>query len=516
LTAPDVLWAVLDHADSGPDRPAVKDLDTDLTYGGLRSDAARVAAGLEARGVVPGDRVALHVPNSVDFVVAALACLWIGAIFVPLAVTDPAARLDAILADCTPAAVVTSDEDADGDAEAPPSFEPGRWVRVSVLRAVAGEPPAPDRITDRVAYAIYTSGTTGTPKGVLIGNRAFAAAVTATADALGLSAATRTLCVSPFHFDGSFGTLFPTLFSGGAVVIRPREALLFPRTFFNAITRESITYTGFSPSYLRLLLSSPQIDRLAGTSLLVALGGEACAATDVRALWDAAPDVDVFNRYGPTETTIAVTHVRVTPETIAGGTVSIGQPHPGVSFHVVDDEGRLVDSANRVGELYIGGSQLMDGYWGATELTADVLRTDVVGGETVYRTGDLVYRGEDGDYVYVDRADRVIKRLGIRISLVELGDAMSGLSGVSAAACVAYDDDGHTGIVAFVVADGMASALDLRRAAGERLPDSMLPDRVELVESLPLTPSSKLDERRLLADAGLHGLRSASPAQSPG
>ena len=140
-------------------------------------------------------------------------------------------------------------------------------MRISALRAVAGEPPAPDRITDRVAYAIYTSGTTGTPKGVLIGNRAFAAAVAATADALGLSAATRTLCVSPFHFDGSFGTLFPTLFSGGAVVIRPREALLFPRTFFNAITRESITYTGFSPSYLRLLLSSPQIDRLAGTSL---------------------------------------------------------------------------------------------------------------------------------------------------------------------------------------------------------------------------------------------------------
>ena len=391
MTAPDVLWAVLDHADTGPDRPAVKDLETDLTYGGLRSDAARVAAGLEARGVVEGDRVALHLPNSVDFVVAALACLWIGAIFVPLAVTDPAARLDAILADCAPAAVVTSDEEADADAT--PTFESGRWVRISALRAVAGEPPAPDRITDRVAYAIYTSGTTGTPKGVLIGNRAFAAAVAATADALGLSAATRTLCVSPFHFDGSFGTLFPTLFSGGAVVIRPREALLFPRTFFNAITRESITYTGFSPSYLRLLLSSPQIDRLAGTPLLVALGGEACAATDVRALWDAAPDVEVFNRYGPTETTIAVTHVRVTPETIADGTVSIGQPHSGVTFHVVDEEGRLVDSANRVGELYIGGSQLMDGYWGAPELTADVLRTDVVGGERVYRTGDLVYRG---------------------------------------------------------------------------------------------------------------------------
>ena len=511
MTTPDVLPAILGHVASGPDRPAVKDLDTALTYRGLADDAAQVAAGLRSSGVVEGDRVALHLPNSVDFVVAALACLWVGAIFVPLAVTDPVARLETILGDCTPSVVITSDAEADGAEEVP---TPGRarLARISALRLPAGDLPAPERVSTRVAYAIYTSGTTGTPKGVLIGNRAFAAAVAATADALALSADTRTLCVSPFHFDGSFGTLFPTLFAGGAVVIRPREALLFPRTFFNAVKREAVTYTGFSPSYLRLLLSSPQAGQLAATTLeVVALGGEACSAADVHSLWDAAPGVEVFNRYGPTETTIAVTHAKVTPESIADGTVSIGQPHPDVSFHVVDDEGRLVEGPDRVGELYIGGNQLMDGYWGAPALTAEVLRTDVVPGETVYRTGDLVYRAHSGDYVYVDRADRVIKRLGIRISLIELGEAMRGLSGVSAAACVAFDDEGQTGIVAFVVTDGLTSALDLRRAAGGRLPDSMLPDRVEVVDSLPLTRSSKLDERRLLAEAGLRELRAAGP-----
>ena len=106
--------------------------------------------------------------------------------------------------------------------------------------------------------------------------------------------------------------------------------------------------------------------------------------------------------------------------------------------------------------------------------------------------------------------NRVIKRLGIRISLVELGDAMCGLSGVSAAACVPFDDDGQTGIVAFVVTDGQKSAFGLRRAAGDRLPESMLPDRVELVDGLPLTRSSKLDERRLLAEAGLRPLHSGT------
>jgi len=225
--------------------------------------------------------------------------------------------------------------------------------------------------------------------------------------------------------------------------------------------------------------------------------------SDVRALWEAAPQVQVFNRYGPTETTIAVTHVKLTPEMLARGPVPIGRPHPRVTFHIVDGAGQLVDSAGRIGELYIGGSQLMAGYWGAPELTAEVLRTDVVTGETVYRTGDLVYRTETGDYVYVGRADRVIKRLGVRISLVELSEAMRGLEGVTAAACVAYDDHGQLASPHSWSPTGRFPFSDLRRAAGELLPESMLPDRIEIVDSLPLTRSSKLDERRLLAGVGL-------------
>ena len=451
--------------------------------------------------MVEGDRVCLLLPNSVDFVACSLACLWIGAIFVPLAVTDPPARLESIVADCAPAVVVTTDSSGDGS---PPPLTRSPGVSIAQLRLRGAEPPDLHPGPHRLAYAIYTSGTTGTPKGVVVTTPAFAAAVAATADAFGIDGQTRALCVSPFHFDGSFGTLFPTLYAGGALVIRPREALLFPRTFFNAVKKEGITYTGFSPTYLRLLLASPQMDQLAATTLsVVALGGEACSSADVQALWEAAPHVQVFNRYGPTETTIAVTHVKLTQQTLARGPVPIGRPHPGVTFHLVDSAGQLVDSADRIGELYIGGSQLMDGYWGAPDLTGEVLRTDVVSGETVYRTGDLVYRTETGDYVYVDRADRVIKRLGVRISLIELGEAMGSLEGVSAAACVAYDDDGQLGIVAFVVAEGPVVALDLRRAAGELLPESMLPDRIEMVDTLPLTPSSKLDERRLLAEVGL-------------
>jgi len=360
---------------------------------------------------------------------------------------------------------------------------------------------------------MYTSGTTGTPKGVLIGSVAFGAAVASTSDALGLDRFTRTLCVSPFYFDGSFATLFPTLFSGGTVVIRP-YSLLFSRTFFTTVLNERITYTGFSPSFLRLLLASPQLAKLSESVVdVIALGGEASSAADVRALISVAPQIRVFNRYGPTETTVVVTHQHLTIEVLDTGAVPIGCPHPGVSFHVVDGEGLIIEESGRVGELYIGGVQLMDGYWGAPALTREVMRSDVVADATVYRTGDLVYRNSDDNYVYVDRADNVINRHAIRISLVEMSEAMRGLDDVSAAACLTFNDDGELGIVAFVVTDRLHTAIELRRAAQRSIPESMLPNRIEIVETLPLNKSNKLDERLLLSDAGLQSLPRSVPLE---
>ncbi|HEY5273817.1 MAG TPA: amino acid adenylation domain-containing protein [Acidimicrobiales bacterium] len=506
-----MLHRIIDQANAEPDHIALQDLDAELTYAELVEAAARLAAGLSARGVRQGDRVALLLPNSVDFVVAALASLWIGAIFVPLAVTDPEPRLTTIMGDCAPAIVIGVD--GAGDEAARTSLGGLPVVSIEALRKEGSSTSEASPASSRLAYAIYTSGTTGTPKGVLIGNPAFLAAVESIAVALGLTRSCRTLCVSPFYFDGSFGTLYSTLFVGGTAIIRPRDALLFPRTFFNAVATESITYTGFSPSYLRILLASPQLMSLAESTLeIIALGGEACSIADIRALWAVAPNIRVFNRYGPTEATIAVSNLELTPENTADGIVPLGTPHSGVSFHLVDEQGGIVAEPDRVGELYIGGSQLMTGYWRAAELTDAVLRTDVVPGETVYRSGDLVYRNQQGLYVYVDRADRVIKRSGVRISLIELSETFRALDGVSAAACVVFDDDDELGIVAFVVAEESMSIRDLQLAARDVLPDTMLPDRIEIIDSFPLAHSSKIDERALLASVGLRPLQAAPVA----
>jgi D-alanine--poly(phosphoribitol) ligase subunit 1 len=505
LTNPSVLHDIIEQAQEDPDHSAAKDLDRELSYHQLIEEVARVGAGLRARGVSEGDRVALLIPNSVDFIVGALASLWIGAVFVPLAITDPPSRLATIVTDCAPTLVVVSRSDE--HLRATPLSD----VATVPINELQDERPVPvigNDGTSRVAYMIYTSGTTGTPKGVQIGNTAFAAAVQSTASALDLHTETRTLCVSPFHFDGSYANLFPTLTSGGTVIIRPRDALLFPRTFFNAVRDEKITYSGFTPSYLRLLLASPQMATLAGSTLeTIALGGESISASDLRSLWSQVPGIRVFNRYGPTETTIAVTNVELTLDKIESDTVTIGRPHPGVSFVLADEDRRVIEVVHAVGELYIGGVQLMIGYWGNPELTKGVMRKDLVPSETLYRTGDLVYRDESGDYVYVDRTDRVIKRSGVRISLVELSTSIANLGDVIAATCLTYDREGELGIVAFVAIDSELTSLDLRRTARKVIPENMMPDRFELVAEMPLNRSNQLDEHQLLSEAGLKPFR---------
>ena len=506
-TSASVLQDIIDRAHLDPHHPAAKDLDRALSYAELLQETASLAAGLRARGVRSGDRVALLIPNSVDFVVAALATLWVGAIFVPLAMTDPQTRLETVVTNASPALVLTSARDGVGH---PLTLSGVSLVSMHQLLDEdhgLAEPMTPE---SRAVYIIYTSGTTGAPKGVQIGDDAFTASVRSTAAALGLNPTTRTLCVSPFHFDGAYANVFPTLVSGGTIVMRPRDALLFPRTFFKAVANEAITYSGFTPSYLRLLLASREISALKDSSLqMIALGGEAVTVADLQALWSYAPSIRVFNRYGPTEATIAVTNVELTPATIEGGTITFGRPHPGVSFEVMDDNGQVIEEANRTGELFIGGVQLMDGYWGDPALTQSVMH-DTGNGEVKYRTGDLVYRDELGNYVYVDRADRVVKRSGVRISLVELNALMSTVEGVVAAACVTYDRDGELGIAAFVTTSRELSDVELRRALRTLIPDNMLPDTIEHVATMPLNRSNQLDEAQLLTAAGLRPYRRTS------
>jgi len=504
--SPVVLELVLQHAQSAPGAPAVQDDHEAFEYGELAERVAATASGLAAYGLAPGDRVAIDLGNSAAFVTVALGCLWFGTPFVPLSPMDPPGRIARIMADCEPSLVVTGGHSGSGVLD----FGDRRTVGVEDLLNNSGPVPARALDAERDAYLIYTSGTTGVPKGVRIPERALGWAVAQAAKLLGLESSTRALCVSSFHFDGSYGTVFPTLFTGGSLVIPRREDLLFLKRFFGVVHEAGITLTSFSPSYLRLLVASRKLDKLAGSDLrTLALGGEKCVAEDVAELWRVLPGLRVFNRYGPTETTIAVTNYEVERADVASGKVPIGAPHPGVSFNLVrlDGSGALVQEVGEVGELYIGGEQLMRGYWGDSALSDAVLARQVVPGEVVYKTGDLVYRDGRGLYVYAGRLDDVVKRNGVRISLGEVTDVLRGVDGVTGAVCVAVDLGGRLGIAAFVVAPPAMTAVKVLDAASSEIPATMRPDEVFVMGSFPMTASGKVDRQRLLDEAGRSGWR---------
>ena len=475
---------LLRHAACRPHSPAVVGHDRDFTWLELLEAARGVAAGLSSRGVVPGDRVALRLGNTGAFVAAAMGCIWLGATFLPLSVDDPPERARQIIDDCHPALVVQLEQPGGPLPEAPPV------VALAELYD-AGAPPAqaPDPAAD--AYIIYTSGTTGSPKGVRISRSAFAWSIDRIAGSIGLGERSRSLCVSAFHFDGSYTCLFATLWAGGTVVVARRDRLLFVTPFFRAVSSHSITHSSFSPSYLRLLLRSPRAAGLGDSQLVtLGLGGEECRVEDLRGLWDVHPSLRVFNLYGPTETTLDVTTFEVDPSGLGRGSVPIGRPHRGVSFHLAGEDGAVIEGAGS-GELHIGGRQLMTGYWGDAELTGRVMTDRLIPGTPLYRTGDIVRREPDGLYYYVGRADDVVKRHGVRISLGEIEAALRAQPGVDGAACACIDIDGKLGIAAFAQAPGGAD--QLRSGLARLLPATMIPDRLYTTEALPLNSSGKTD-----------------------
>ena len=474
------------HAQSHPDSAAVQDDDYRLSWAELATAAGEAATALAAAGVRPGDRVALRLPNSTDFVKAALGCMWMGASFVPVSVEDPPARVAFILETCRPAARIELE---------PSSVSDGiRSIHPEDLSAPGGETVEPSSTPSRDAYIIFTSGTTGEPKGVRISVEALGWAASTTAQRFGMTAATRSISVSSFNFDGSYATLFTTLWAGGSLIIPPRSELLFGRRFFRTVLEEGVTHTSCSPTYMRLLLKSPRLRDLGSSTLMTwALGGEELTVADLQALWAAKPGLKIFNIYGPTETTIQVTSFEVPKMCLDWTEVPLGTPHEGVDFHLVGADG-TIDS--QLGELYIGGRQLMSGYIGDDTLTEHVLRHDVIDGQTLYKTGDLVSRDDQGLYYFRGRTDDIVKRRGVRISLGEVSRALESLPEVDAVVCLPIEDDGVLGIAA-AIQTTLDSPLPILQAARSRLHEGMMPDKVRLMRSLPMNASGKVDRAAL-------------------
>ncbi len=480
-----------------PDALAVVFQEGHLTYRELNARANQLARHLEQAGVTPGDRVAICLNRSLDLVVALLATLKIGGAYLPLDPTYPAERINYVLADAQVPVVVTQESLRGRVADSG-----ARIVAVdsdaAIIQAQSGDQFVRAFSSESVAYMIYTSGSTGKPKGVMVSHRNVVNFFTGMDQTIGREGPGVWLAVTSISFDISVLELFWTLARGFRMVLQEENAdMPAVATIPEQIARHRVTHLQCTPSLARMLLDLPGGHTAVGSLRMLLVGGEALAPAVAEEIRGTGVG-QIFNMYGPTETTIWSTMEPLG----SSGDITIGRPIANTSLFVLDSH-RYPVPVGVPGELYIGGDGVTPGYWNRPELTAErfvQLPTPV--GQRVYRTGDLVKYLPDGRVDFLGRVDQQVKIRGHRIELGEIEAALGQHPDVKESVVTAADDRvGGKVLVAHIVTrsgDPVAPA-GLRQFLASNLPAYMVPSAFAFPKAFPLTPNGKVDRGALAA-----------------
>ena len=461
-----------------PEATAIRAVEHSMTYRELDEMSNRLAHMLIDAGVGPGQRVALVSGRSAEAIAAILAVLKTGAAYLPIDPAVPSARIEFILADAAPTVVLTTAEfrgALDGFDATVLTLDDPRLEKYSATALPVVHP-------DSVAYLIYTSGTTGVPKGVAVTHRNVTALLGSLDTALppaGVWSHAHSLA-----FDVSVWEIFGALLRGGAVVVVADAT----ENLHALLTSGGVTVLTQTPSAAATLDTSG----LEATTLVVV--GEACPPEVVDRWAGKGRDGVMINAYGPTETTMCVT---ISRPLVSSGPVPIGSPVAGAALFVLDERLRPVPPGV-VGELYVAGAGVTEGYVGRAPLTASRFVACPFGGagQRMYRTGDLVSWDADGQLRYRGRADEQVKIRGYRIELGEIQTALAAVDGVDQAVVVAREDrPGDKRLVGYLV--GNIDPVVVRAALATHLPAYLVPAAIMTVESIPLTTNGKLDVRAL-------------------
>lgn len=494
-----VVDHVAAHAAERPDAPAVSDSRTTLTYGDLDARANRLAHVLRAQGAQTERCVAICVEASADMVLGALAALKAGAAYVPVDPHYPQERIELILDDTDPVAVLV-------DETTPPEVlakAAGRAIDVTadpVELDPAGHradaPAGGPGVTD-LAYVVYTSGSTGRPKGVEVEHRSLVNLTHALARDARTSPDDRCSQTASPSFDATVMEIWHPLVAGASLHISPIEVRRDPRRLVQWLADTEITITMVATALVGMLFERDELYRRLQQMRWLSTGGAALLTRPA-----ADTPYPLVNMYGPTETTVVATQGIVPAG--GDGPPTIGRPLDGVLIHILDEELQPVPVGEH-GEIFIGGVQVARGYRGRPDLTAERFLPDPFNEDDpagrMYRTGDIGAWTDDGEIAFHGRADDQLEIRGYRIEPQEVEAALTSHPAIVDAVATAAEH-GRRGLqlaAYYTATEPAPTSAEIRAHVTAILPFYMVPSSYQRVDAFALTPNGKIDRKQLPA-----------------
>jgi long-chain acyl-CoA synthetase len=467
-----------------------------LTYSDLERASDRLALALGARGVSKGDRVCILLPNGAEAVIAILACMKAGAVFVVASYATRAERLSYILSDCRPTVVITDEKAAEraiGYRRTLPSPSENPEV------IIAGQYDATEFSSARqvhcfasdLACIIYTSGSTARPKGVMCEHGSMEFVARSVISYLENTEDDVILSVLPLSFSYGLYQALMAFMLGATLVLEPHFG--YPVTLLQRIQAERVTGL---PAVPTMLISLLQLD-FEGYDLTslryITNAAAALPVAHARRLRDVLPYVRIYSMYGQTETKRSL---YLPPDQIDRRPDSVGIAIPGTEAWIEDEHGARL-GPGEAGELVVRGRHVMRGYWQDPEATAERFSAGRYSGERVFRSGDLFRMDHEGYLYFIGRKDDIIKTRGEKVAPKEVEMLLHAIPGVREAAVVGVPDPvmGEA-VKAFIVAD--RSCVTMSRILAHcraHLQEFMVPKYVEFRDQLPRTESGKVFHR---------------------
>lgn len=479
-------------AEAYPDHTAIKFDETCWSYQKLIENADRFAQFLINNGTQKGDIIGLALDRSPEMIVALLAILKAGATYVPLDPTYPKDRIEFMLSDSSASILLTSKKYQNYfNSAAQELLIEEAWPQFEQTDPTGLDIPVSG---DEVAYILYTSGSTGKPKGVIITHSNLSNFLLSMQKVPGISMDDRLLAISTISFDIAGLELYLPLIAGAEIVLTSSETAKDGWLLLELMKREKITIMQATPYTWRMLIAAGWEEFL---PVKIITGGEPLSKELAEKLLPRCSQL--WNQYGPTETTVYSTQKLITSEE----EITIGKPVDNTQVYILD-EALNMQPDGVVGEIFIGGTGVANGYLNRPDLTAGRFLDDPYSGSAgarMYRTGDLGRFTSNGEVQCLGRSDHQVKIRGFRIELEEIEYALLKSGRVKEAVAAVNTTTGDPSLIAYVVpTDNYERDLvktELGQVLAAALPAYMVPNDIIFISAVPVTPNGKVDRSAL-------------------